>query len=191
VAELAETRLTCSGDPPLFVMVTVIPLLVVATGTFPNPSVGGASEAVGTTPVPDNVTACVEPLLLLSLKIMVPGIEPGVPGLKATFSGHKPLAGIGECCATAQSKREFYRCRAALPTGSEIKINLLGPGNPDVALTEQNLGGQLHRLGRSEEAVPLLQSAVAVLKARLIPGHPTLLIALANLRQAGEVLDGI
>jgi hypothetical protein len=77
--------------------------------------------------------------------------------------------------------REAERCyRPALA----IRELIHSSGSIDVALTRNNLGKLLTGIGRGDEALPLLASAVAVLEARLDRNHPHLATARANLRAA-------
>jgi hypothetical protein len=67
-----------------------------------------------------------------------------------------------------------------------IKQALLSGESPDLALTYNNLGGRLHRAGRSTEAVPLLEKAVTTMALQLPSDHPYLVAARRNLQQALE-----
>ncbi len=78
-------------------------------------------------------------------------------------------------------RHEAERCyRRALA----IKERLFGRDSPDAALTSNNLGKLLTRMGRPDEAIPLLQQALAVFEARLTPGHPHLAVVRKNLQEA-------
>jgi len=84
--------------------------------------------------------------------------------------------------ARGQSEEAENHYRRALA----IKEKLLGAASPDVALTRNNLGKLLTNMGRSAEAVPLLEAAVVALETRLPPGHPHLSAARENLRNASR-----
>ena len=73
--------------------------------------------------------------------------------------------------------------------GKQIQ-ELLGCQSPDAATTRHNLGSLLRRAGRYTEAIPLIESAIAILEEQLSPGHPHLTIARENLQKAiGESRD--
>jgi len=70
-----------------------------------------------------------------------------------------------------------------------INESLFTADCPDLALTQQNLGSLLLRMGRSAEAASLLMHAVQVFEERLVPEHPTLAVARLNLQRAIAALD--
>ena len=99
-------------------------------------------------------------------------------------SGHYETAAIrhnlaGHRAAQGRFEEAEQNYRSALKT----KIDLIGPDCPDVAITEQNLGALLHKLGRSDEGRDLLQRAVSILAVRLKPNHPILLHAISTLQE--------
>ena len=82
------------------------------------------------------------------------------------------------------ARGRYAEAEQAYRRASVIKENLLGPHAVETALTRHNLGSMLCSLGRRQEALPLLESAAAVLEKKLMPCHPGFLRARENLQSA-------
>jgi tetratricopeptide (TPR) repeat protein len=116
----------------------------------------------------------------------------GLEYFKVHFGpGHYEMAAVQHNLAAHRASQgrleeaeQYYR--SALKT----KIALIGRDSPDVALTEQNLGALLHQLGRSGEGAELLQHAVGILTARLLPSHPILLHAIETWQKTRPEFGG-
>jgi tetratricopeptide (TPR) repeat protein len=77
---------------------------------------------------------------------------------------------------------------SALKAASALKQKTLGPDDPDVGISEGNLGNVLHEMGRNDEALVHADRGVMILQAKLGAGHPDLARLFNNL---GEILNGL
>jgi tetratricopeptide (TPR) repeat protein len=88
---------------------------------------------------------------------------PNHPEVGATL--HNRAGAFARLGAHRNAEHDYRRALA-------IEENTAGVDAPDTALTRQGLGRLLCEMGRSDEGVPLLQSALIDLRARLPEEHP-------------------
>ena len=84
---------------------------------------------------------------------------------------------------SAEAEKLFRRCL-------DLKVKLLGPDHPDVAITANNLAMLLANDGRSEEAGALLRRSIDILEQTVAEGHPKVKTCRRNLGLVTSTLTG-
>ncbi|MEW5740562.1 MAG: tetratricopeptide repeat protein [Myxococcota bacterium] len=93
----------------------------------------------------------------------------------------------------AMKRKKLAAALADFERALELQQSRLGPEHPDVAMTLNNLGVVLGRLGRQDEAIATYEKSLAIHLAIEGPGHPNTATAQHNLgvllRARGRYLD--
>lgn len=80
--------------------------------------------------------------------------------------------------------------QSLIPCGpTDVDRKVLGPHHPELSVSLHNVGVTLRELGRVQEAMPLLEQAVAVTRKAFGPDHPELEGSLWDLANVYRLLD--
>jgi tetratricopeptide (TPR) repeat protein len=90
----------------------------------------------------------------------------------------------GNLALLSVTRRRFDEAIGRFRRVVEGQRRVLGPGHPWMAANLANLGDALHLAGRSEEAVPVLRDAIAILEASDGPSAASTIIAEIALSRA-------